>query len=131
MNVLEIRDTIIGYWNNTFKTVPTEYSNTPFPDHLRERPYVSLEIDFANAKTVITSTGTKTRHYGNIFITIRCPVGSGNKAAFTIANEVLNALERKRINGSTIVTRAGSIDDFTRPREQFGLLISVPFHTTC
>ena len=129
MNVLEIRDELIGYWRDNFKMLPTEYPNTPFPDHLREKPYVTFDISFVNGQTVLNGDGSSTRHWGNIFVFIRTPVSSGSRTAYDAAREVLDKMERKRIG--SIVTRAGTIDDLSRPREQFGMLVSIPFHTTC
>lgn len=129
MNVLEIRDELIKYWRDNFTTTPTEYPNSPIPDTLKDKPYVSFEIDFVNGQTVIQGDGTVTRHWGNIFIIIRVPVSSGSRAAYSLADEALRLMERKRIGSLT--TRAGTIDDLSRPREQFGMLVSIPFNTSC
>lgn len=117
------------YWRDNFTTLPTEYPNSAFPDNLRDKPYVSFDINFVNGTSVIVGEGTKTRHWGNIFITIRVPVSSGNRTAYNIATEVLELLERKRIG--SVTTRAGTIDDLSRPREQWGVMVTIPFVTSC
>lgn len=128
MGLLEIRDALIAYWRDNWTTTPTEYQNSKFPDELKLSPYVTFEIAPVNSKTVISGNGSESRYWGNIHVTIRVPVSSGNRVAYELANEITDLLARKRIG--SIVTRVGFIDPLPSPREQFGMLVSIPFHTS-
>lgn len=131
MNVLEIRDSIIQYWLDNYRTTPTQYENSDIPDILTEDPFVVLEIEFVKSTTVGTGTpeGTKTRHRGFIVITINVPKDSGNRTSYVIANEALQLLERKRINQS-VATYSGYLGDKEYHDSHYAVSVFVPFIIT-
>lgn len=130
MNVLEIRNTLLTYWSTNYHTTPTLYTNSSQPDTLTQNPFVMFEIEYTNSKTVGTGEpdGTLTRHRGFIAVTVNVPLKSSDLYAYTIAKEVLELLERKRING--VSTYAGHIDDERINGEHFQMVLLIPFVST-
>lgn len=133
MNVLEIRNSLIEYWQDNFTSCPTLYENVTLPDTLKKNPFTVFEIEFLESKTVGSGTpeGTKTRHRGLIVVSVNVPKGSGNKTSYTLANEAITLLERKRINQS-VATYSGYIDKNNSgyDEEHYSLVIIVPFIVT-
>ncbi len=130
VNVIDVRNTLITYWSSNYKSTPTLYSNVTLPDTLKANPFVMFEIEFTGSRTVGSGSveGTQTRHMGFVAITVTVPLGSGNRTAYTLASEIINLLERKRID--SVSTYAGYVDDERNNGEHFQIVVMVPFKTT-
>ena len=132
-SVIQVRNELIQYWEDNYNSSPTLYPNSPLPDALKANPFIMFELEFIKSTTVGTGTteGTFTRHRGLMYITVNTPYGTGNKTAYTLADETITLLERKRIAGS-ISTYAGYIDTSGKSYdgEHFQVVVAVPFTTT-
>lgn len=103
--------------------------------------YVGLHIDFGDGYTVMKGVGTTTRHLGLIHFTVYVKLQnssrverSGTNRVYEIIDAVLVAMERKRLNNSSVVTRAGFADttnilDKASDNQAFAL-VSIPFYVT-
>ena len=130
VNVIDVRNSLMSYWVSNYTTTPTLYANTTLPDTLKSKPFVMFEIEFTGSRTVGSGSveGTQTRHMGFVAVTITVPFGSGNKTAYTLASEIINLLERKRID--SVSTYAGYVDIERNNGEHFQIVVMVPFKTT-
>lgn len=136
----EIRSNIQTHFGTLFTLTPIEYPPAPFNEDKKDE-WVGLHIDMGNSQSVMKGEGTTTRHTGLIHITINVKLlrnGNdypyANKRVYEIADEVLKVMERKRLNNSAVVTRAGYMDtedivDKKTGRISFAV-VTIPFVVT-
>jgi|SRR5690554_356125 len=141
MNLMpsQIRSAIITHFSTNYSETQVEYPPNPFnEDGISE--WVSLHIDMGEGFTVLKGTGSTTRHTGLIHVAIKVkriqsdPRSLGTKRVYEIVDAVLTSLERKRLNSSSVVTRAGSVVTEKLVDKETGelsfALVTVPFVVT-
>lgn len=141
MNLMpsQIRTEIITHFSTNYSETLVEYPPNPFnEDAVTE--WVSLHIDMGLGASVIKGNGTTTRHTGLIHVAIKVkriqsdPRSLGTKRVYEIVDSVLTSLERKRLNGSSVVTRAGSVETDKLVDKETGemsfALVTIPFVVT-
>lgn len=141
MNLMpsQIRTEIITHFHTNYSETAVEYPPNPF-DQDSVTEWVKLYIDMGLGTTVIKGVGTTTRHTGLIHVTINVkriqsdPRSLGTKRVYEIVDAVLTSLERKRLNNSSVVTRAGSVETDKIVDKETGeisfALVTIPFVVT-
>ena len=140
----EIRTEIITHFHNNYTSTPVEWPPNPFnSDSLDE--WVSVHIDFnRKSRTVYKGNGlggnTATRHSGLIHVGVylkriqdNTGRSKGTYRVYEIIDDVLAALERQRLNGSSVTTYAGYMDTSNltdKTGEASFALVTVPFTVT-
>jgi hypothetical protein len=134
----EIRSHIIQHISANYTETPVEYPPNPFKEN-KITEWVSVHIDMGEGYTVMKGQGTTTRHLGLIHFAVNVkriqsdPRSLGTRRVYEIADAVLAAMERKRLNGSAVVTRAGRVDtsELTDKTGEISFaLVTIPFFVT-
>lgn len=134
----EIRSHIITHISTNYSETPVEYPPNPFKEN-NIKEWVSVHIDMGEGYTVMKGVGTTTRHTGLIHFAINVkriqsnPRSLGTNRVYEIIDALLAAMERKRLNGSSVVTRAGRADTSSltdKTGEITFALVTIPFVVT-
>ena len=134
----EIRTNIIQHIATNYSETPVEYPPNPF-DTESVNEWVSVHIDMGEGYTVMKGQGTTTRHIGLIHFAINVkriqsdPRSLGTSRVYQIIDSILSVMERKRLNGSAVVTRAGRADtsELTDKTGEISFaLVTIPFFVT-
>ena len=139
LTLSQIRTQIITHFSTNYTFTEIEYPPNNFNEDDKDE-WVSLHIDMGAGSSVIKGNGTTTRHTGLIHVAINVkriqtnPQSLGTKRVYQIADEVLAVLERKRLNNSAVVTRAGSVNTEDIVDKKTGeisfAVVTIPFVVT-
>lgn len=136
----QILSNIQQHFNTNYSLTPVEYPPAPFNEDNKDE-WVSIYLDMGASSSVIKGAGSTTRHTGLIHISINVkPTRAGerypqaNRRVYEIADEVLSVMERKRLNNSSVVTRAGFMETDDIVDKKTGQIsfavVTIPFTVT-
>ena len=125
MNLSTFHQTFESYLASNYTLTDIEYDNTPYTP-TKGVPYVYPTVTNTSSRSVLKGVGSLTRYEGKLRFYIYTPLRSGTRESYTIADTLIDLLERNRI-APELTTRQAHYYPANPVGEFHRLVVEIPY----